>query len=100
MVATTEHSWSRPCDHLWPSTSFSSFSTYSREVYKREHDLGFKGSPLGGNTLGNMSLEGEKLEEKEGGRKEGAFTSKFVHSLPFSMFFFILMVVIPFLEMF
>ena len=55
---------------------------------------------LGGNTLGNTYLEGEKLEEEGGGRREGAFTSKFVYSLPLSMFFFIVMVLIPFLEMF
>ena len=63
----------------------------------------------GGNTLGTKSFEEEKLEEEEeeeeeeeggGERREGAFTSKFVYSLPLSMFFFLLMVVIPFLEMF
>ena len=58
--------------------------------------MGLKGSPLGGNT----SLEGEKLEEEEGGRREGVFTSKFVYSLILPMFFFILMFVIPFIEMF
>ena len=29
---------------------------------------GLKGHLLGGNTLGNMSLEGEKLEEEDDGR--------------------------------
>ena len=59
--------------------------------------MGLKGSPLGGNT----SLEGEKLEEEEeGGRREGVFTSKFVYCLILPMFFFILMFVIPFIEMF
>ena len=56
----------------------------------------------GENTLGTKSFEEEKLEEEKEGesRREGAFTSKFVYSLPFSMFFLLLMVVITFLEMF
>ena len=39
--------WSRPRDDLRPNTSFSPFSTYSREAYEREHGLGFKESPYG-----------------------------------------------------
>ena len=56
----------------------------------------------GENTLGTKSFEEEKLEEEKERerRRKRAFTSKFVYSLPFSMFFFLLMVVITFLEMF